>query len=235
MNLKILWATGFDQSYYDYAFQQVKATWDLLPGDVRFYTDDVIDELVDDPRAVHAPIDPRTCPGILSQNEAKFWKKSRSIITAIKNSDHDYCIWLDADVQVLAEPQVADLLPLKDQLLSVNNKTHAPRIVKTKNNIIDTFIDTGFLAINLRYPRLGEWLDHYEKFWHTDQMAQLRRKYDTYALEIIMAQHNYPWRNLWHGTNTGGKFYCGFEDSDLDRYFFHHWGRKRKDKLYTGT
>ena len=235
MSYSITWATGFDKEYYLYAFCQVKATWDLLPGDVKFYMDDDIEELALDPRAVYSPIDLATCPDILTQNEAKFWKKSRTIITAIRNSTSDYCIWLDADVQVLAIPDVTNLLPGPDQLISVNNKTHAPRIVQKGNNVFDTFLDTGFVAINLRHPDLEAWVDCYEKFWYTDKMAQLRRKYDTYALEVIMAEHNYAWRNLWHGTNTSGKFYCGFEDSDLEKYFFHHWGRKQKNALFAGA
>jgi hypothetical protein len=43
----------------------------------------------------------------------------------------------------------------------------------------------------------------------------------------------FNWKNLWDGdiTKGKGKFYCGFDNSPLEKFFFHHWGKKSKSKI----
>jgi hypothetical protein len=226
---KILWATGFNNTYYTQVFQKVKHSWNLLPGDVHFYTDESIADLTHDVRAMSSGIDLSKCPTNLSRKESKFWKKSLCIATAVRASlgKYDYCIWLDADVTVTKTPDILSVLPTGDELLSVNNKI-VTSVDSTQHNAIDIGLDTGFLAINLHHPNLVEWLEQYENIWNTTEMNSMLRKYDTYTLELILKKNNYNYKNLWHGVHTSGKHYCGFEDSDLAHYFFHHWGKKRK-------
>jgi hypothetical protein len=231
------WATGFDESYYKIIFNHVMPTWDLLPGDKKFYLDRPIACLHNDSRAVRSTTDLATCPDFLSGKETKFWRKSRSIVQALRESQkqYDYCIWLDADVRVLKSPIDADLLPGDDEVFSVNNKiidNPPSRDERLKNNyLVDLGIDTGFLAFNLRHPRLDELIDIYENFWQTSAMKNMIRKYDTYALMDIVQEHNFAYRNLWRGINTAGKNYCGFEDSNLEQYFYHYWGKKNKGTI----
>ena len=225
--MKVLWATGFDKKYYNWIFSKVQHTWKLLPNDLRFYTDDFIPALVDDPRAVPSGIDFSKCPPNLTRKESKFWKKALCIIAAVRAAhaqQYDYCIWLDADITVTGAPDLTSLLPDADQILSVNHKI----VPSGPGQRIDLGLDTGFVAVNLRHPQLLEWINHYENIWVTDEMNSMTRKYDTYVLDRIINKYSYPWKNLWHGVNTHGKHYCGFEDSDLEQYFFHHWGSKQK-------
>lgn len=232
----IVWVTGFDETYYKLVFDRVRSTWDLLSGDKRFYLDQPIADLSSANTRL-SNIDLAGCPNYLSGKETKFWRKSRSIIQAIKESraHYDYCVWIDADVRVLKSPAGADIFPAADQLFSVNNKiiSNPPTREQKLQDIylVDLGIDTGFLAFNLKHPDLDKFLDLYEKYWHTDAMRQMIRKYDTYALMDIVDHHNIAYRNLWRGTNTAGKHYCGFEDSELEQYFYHHWGKKNKGML----
>jgi hypothetical protein len=233
-NSKILWATGLNNTYYNLVFEKVIHTWNLLPGDVRVYMDDVVPGLKHDFRAVPSNLDQSTVPLNLSGNEIKFWRKSRSIVSAIKDSigNYDYCVWLDADVSVIKSPILADILPGVDEILSVNNKIVTRNPIEHLNKFdYDSGIDTGFIGFNLNHPQLKEWLEQYEQYWYTDKMEKFPRKYDTFVLETIVKDNGYKWNNLWYGVRTHGKFYCGFEDSNLEKYFYHHWGRKQKDNL----
>lgn len=226
--MKILWATGFDRVYYDWIFSKVRSTWESLPGDVKFYVDDNIPELKNDSRATPSRIDPTTCPPVLIRKETKFWKKAQCIIRAVhdaREKKYDYVIWLDADVTVTAQPRLDTLLPGPDDIVSVNHKIVIP------GSKIDLGLDTGFVAVNLNHPRLVEWLDQYTKIWQTNDLLTLKRKYDTYTLDHIINKYGYKWKNLWHGENTRGKRYCGFENSDLELYFYHHWGSKNKGNI----
>jgi hypothetical protein len=228
--MKVLWATGFNQIYYNWIFFKVSETWAQLPGDVRFYIDDDILELKNNPCAVPSGIDPTTCPSCLTTKESKFWKKAQCIIRAVHDAraqNYDYVIWLDADVTVTAPPQLDTLLPGKDHIVSVNHKI----VPVTSQSKIDLGLDTGFVAVNVKHPRLLEWLYHYTTIWNTDEMLTLKHKYDTYTLDRIINNYKYPWKNLWHGENTRGKRYCGFENSDLELYFFHHCGKKNKSNI----
>lgn len=234
--LKISWNTGFNKEYYNLFFKKVKHSWDLLPGDINFYIDENIHELTDDPRIVNFQPDLKACPTFLSGIEIKFWKKSRSIVQAIKNTKetHDYCIWLDADVKVNAVPIIEELIPRNNQLISVNNKivNFDKTIDKWKNPYLkDLGLDTGFIAINLKHDQIENFLLQYENFWNTDEIKEFVRKYDTYVLDRIINKNNFEYLNLWNGCFTGGKKYCGFEDSNLEKYFYHYWGKKQKANL----
>ena len=228
--MKILWATGFNRIYYDWIFSKVKLNWKSLPGDVKFYIDDNIPELEYDPRAVPSGIDPATCPLILTRKESKFWKKAQCIIRAVhdaREQKYDYVIWLDADITVTSPPRLDTLLPGPDDIISVNHKT----VPVTSESRIDLGMDTGFLAVNVNHSRLAEWLDQYTAIWNTDEMLTFKHKYDTYTLDRVLNKYGYQWKNLWTGTNTHGKRYCGFEDSDLEYYFLHHWGNRNKENI----
>jgi hypothetical protein len=234
---KIFCATGFDETYYRLVFKNVQSSWALAPGDQKFYLDQPIPALANDRRAVQSTMNLAMCPKFLSGKETKFWRKSRNIIQAVRESQahYDYCVWIDADVKILKSPLGADILPREHELFSVTNKlidNPPTREEKLKNiYLIDLGIDTGFLAFNLRHPRLNELMNLYENYWHTPAMQNMIRKYDTYALMDIVETHNFSYRNLWRGVNTSGKHYCGFEDSELEQYFYHYWGKKNKGTL----
>jgi len=233
----ILWVTSFDKTYFHYVFKKVYPTWQLLPGDHVFYVDDTINELDLDSRVIASVIDRGRCPEYIAGKEVKFWLKSRSTVQALRESigKYDYMIWLDADVRVLQSPDQADILPGEDDLFSVNEKTvinppsHEAKLLNP--TLIDLGIDTGFLAWNLRHPQILDLIELYDRFWDTTTMAQMIRKYDTYALKHIVIENQYQYRNLWNGKYSAGKRYCGFEDSALDQYFYHYWGNKNKDNI----
>jgi hypothetical protein len=230
--MKILWATSFDAKYYEWIFFTIQSSWDLLEGNKIFYMDNEIQQLANDSRAVLSNIDFSKSPVGVSMKDKKFWRKSQSFISAIRlasKNQYDYCIWLDADVMILKKPELSELLPGPDQIISVNHKTVIP------GGVADLGLDTGFVAVNINHPQLHTWVDQYEEFWNLDEMETLTQKYDTYVLDRIINKHGYQWKNLWYGVHTHGKHYCGFEDSDLEKYFFHHWGKARKNALYRST
>lgn len=231
------WVTGFDSIYYNYVFRFALPSWQCLPGDQYFYVDQIINDLRDDARVVTADWDRTLCPDYLSGKEVKFWLKSRSQVQALRHTlgKYHYCVWLDADVRVLKDPRDADIWPGPTDLFSVNEKTikDAPsREDKLKNpKLVDLGIDTGFVAWNLHHPQIEKFIEDYAAFWDNDIMPTMLRKYDTYALKHIVVTENYAYRNLWHGVCTKGKHYCGFEDSDLEQYFYHHWGQRNKRNI----
>ena len=175
-------------------------------------------------------------PKTISGNEIKFWKKSRSIVYALEKfkKNYDYIIWLDSDIAILKTPNTDMFLPNEDELLSVANKivNYDKTIDKFQNPyLVDLGLDTGFIAFNLKFKYFENWLQEYKNFWETDEINQFVRKYDTYVLDRIIEKNKYNYRNLWSGQHTKGKYYCGFEDTALEDYFYHYWGRKQKDNL----
>jgi hypothetical protein len=223
---KIVWFTGLNNEYYNNVFSNVITTWDKLPGDVIFYVDDAIKDLEKDPRAIFSTVDYSNPPDRFTPSEYKFWKKSRSIITGIKdavNNNYDFAIWLDADVEILTTFKETNILPNESQLLSANSK------IPNKN----TALDTGFVAFNLKNINLNKFLYEYQNFWSNGQiqlLAEYTLRYDAPALEKILKDNNIGWKNLWYGFMKNSKRgYCGFEDSELENYFLHYFGKyKRK-------
>jgi hypothetical protein len=225
----VVWFTGFNSEYYTSVFSTVIDSWSVLPGNIHFYVDENIDELKNDNRVIYSHIDYTNQPIDFNKLEFKFWKKSRSIVTGIKDAitkNYDYAIWLDADVEVLKEPLLKNLLPRTDELLSANSKI--------PDN--GTALDTGFVAFNLKNESLRVFLNEYESFWKNGKIELLKNytfRYDAPALEKILQDNKINWKNLWYGTITHhkkeGKHYCGFQDSELEEYFYHYWGKfKRK-------
>lgn len=217
---KIIWVTAFSQQYHDTVFSKVIDSWDLLPGNVEFLIDDPLVKINS-----KYSMDIVNLGELPSKNfsvaEIKFWKKSRSIVHAIEKykENYDICIWLDADVQVLENPDLTLLLPNEDELLSANRKI-------PKNN---TAIDTGYVAFNLKHQKINQFLGLYKNFWNTNEINNLPYRYDTCVLEQVLFTAPFNWKNLWNGDITKGKYYCGFEDSKLEKYFYHYWGKKRKE------
>ena len=67
---------------------------------------------------------------------------------------------------------------------------------------------------------------------NTEEFDNLTFRYDTLVLEEIIKNNNYPWKNLWYGyIKTSRKHYCGFEDSELENYFIHYWGKFKREIL----
>ncbi len=221
MEHKILWFTGINSNYYTQVFSQVIETWNLLPGDIKIYSDDFIENLKNDKRMTVVNDDYKIIKK-MNELEFKFFKKSRTIIKGIKEAreNYDYCIWLDADVKVLQSPNLENLLPKKSEIISANSKI-------PDNN---TAIDTGFVAINLNCKYLNHWIAEYENFWFTEEFDTLTFRYDTLVLEEVIRKKNYSWKNLWYGyIKNSRKHYCGFEDSELENYFSHYWGKFKRE------
>jgi len=218
---RILWFTGLNLDYYEKVFSRVIDTWSLLPGDVKIYSDNQIECLKTDQRVCITNSIYKN-PKKLNNLEFKFFKKSRSILNGIKENygKYDYCIWLDADVKVIQSPSLSNLLPGTLEIISANSKI-------PDNN---TAIDTGFLSINMNHPCLLKWIAEYENFWDSEDLDNLTFRYDTLVLEEIIKKNNYLWKNLWYGTiKNSRKHYCGFEDSELENYFLHYWGKFKKE------
>ena len=86
-----------------------------------------------------------------------------------------------------------------------------------------TRLTVGFWNIN-------DWIFQYENFWETIEFDSLTFRYDTLVLEEIIKKNNYPWKNLWYGfIKNSRKHYCGFEDSELENYFLHYWGKFKRE------
>lgn len=218
---KVIWATSFSEQYYNDIFSKISESWNNIHQDIKFYLDHPIKNFLDQ-RSEILPFhgDP---PRYLKGNEIKFWKKAKSFMHFIDQAkeSYDYAIWLDADVEVLSEPDLSKLLPTQHEAISANSKV--PRN--------GTSIDTGFVAVNLKYDKINDWVDAYKKSWRKEILEQFPLKYDTFVIEKVLSDQNHKWKNLWHGKITKGKSYCGFEDSDLDLYFRHYWGKRNKENI----
>lgn len=210
--MKILWTSGTSKDYYQTVSSKTLPTWNYLKGNKLLYLDDVFDIIeietkITDFSKWQAPVK-------LSSAERKFYRKSRSILSALENTNYDYIIWIDGDVEILQEPNLSEILPTNDDLMSVVKKPGKD----------GTGTDTGFIAFNTNHKNISYFIEEYSNYWISDKLNSLPFRYDACVLEKIVEK--YQWKNLF--VELKGKPHCGFEGTLLEPYFTHHWGKKGK-------
>lgn len=222
--MKILWTSGTSRRYYTTVSSNTLPSWKYLDGDKKIYTDQ--DMLIGGINTETVNFNYWPEPSDLTPSEYKFYRKSRSIVSALKGSigQYDYLIWLDGDVEVITKPHLPKILPRKDQVLSTIKKF-------SKNG---TGLDSGFIAFNLKHKKIHNLLFEYTQYWQLEKLNDLPYRYDACVLEKIL--ENYNWKNLINEDYNGikdKKNHCGFEGSELENYFYHYWGKKQKQQQFS--
>lgn len=219
--MKILWTSGTSQAYFQTVFGYNIRSWKYLNGDKVIYTDQPF--TISGYRTKESRYWAWTAPEDFNTSEFKFFKKSRSIVSALNDGikHYDYVIWVDGDVEVLQQPKLDVILPKEDEIVSAVQKPG-------KNG---TGLDTGFVAFNLKHKKINDLLFEYTYYWQTDKINSLSYRFDAPVLEDILKK--YKWKNLLIDDERllGKKNHCGFDNSLLDPYFRHYWGKKQKQQM----
>jgi hypothetical protein len=221
--MKILWTSGASQRYYSSVSGYTLESWKYLIGDKILYLDEPFKiPTIETRNTLFSKW--RLPPQDFNTTEKKFWRKSRSIVSALNDAikeNYDYVIWLDGDVEVIKQPDLDAILPNGDEVVSaVQNKQK-----------FGTGLDTGFVAFNLNSKQFNNLLFEYTYFWQTPKIHDLPYRFDAPVLEKILEKH--IWKNLYVDRDVKGKSHCGFENSLLDSYFIHYWGKKQKMQQFS--
>lgn len=152
--------------------------------------------------------------GRFAQECVRFSHKVQAQITHIRKSSADYVIWLDADVVQHTEytqEQFQALMPSESELFTFLDR----QPVK--------YAETGWIAYNMRHPRLKEFVNRLEDIYLSRELFTLEQWHDAYVWDQVRIRGNYPARNLLHNPRSSEPF----DDSDLGAYFRHHKGPRK--------
>jgi hypothetical protein len=193
-----------------YANKSLK-TWQDLP--IIYWEGDLIDPRWDLWRTAARGHE----TGRFEQECVRFSHKVQAQIHHSRLCRADYMIWLDADVVQhveYTEEEFETLLPAEDELCTFLDR----QPVK--------YAETGWIAYNMRHPRLKEFMRVLEDMYLTRMIFTLQQYHDAFVWDYVRQRGNYPARNLLHKAKTSEPF----DDSDLAPWFRHHKG-SRKAKI----
>ena len=200
--------TALNQKLHtDYA-QRSMSTWQTEP--VVYWEGDLIDSRWQNWRQVAATRQTAR----FEQTCVRFSHKVEAQIHHSRRCTADYMIWLDADVvqhSVYSEEDFETLMPAPDELCTFLDR----QPVK--------YAETGWIAYNMRHPRLKEFMRRLEDIYLTQEIFSLPEWHDAYVWDHVRQRGNYPARNLLHKNRSSEPF----DDSDLAPWFRHHKGQRK--------
>jgi hypothetical protein len=219
MKRDILWVTGFSESYYNAVGKITLGTWNFLTNDHIFFSESRISHkgtiyIGEEMKNYHPDLQNKIFNE--SKKTYKFFKKAFCIWYALKNYQDKYksIIWLDTDVLVKKPFDVNEFLPNQDQIFST--------IIHGQHGC-----DSGFVAFNTDYPDFDKFVDEYIDYYLSGRIYQMHNPWDAYILEDFSKRM--PVKNLFSGKPS--KEDCGFQNTLLDPYLDHYWGKKGKIEL----
>lgn len=223
--MRILYASGTSRSYFSTISGYTLPSWKYLTGDKVLYLDEEFKIPAFNTKTMI--FEKWKQPTLYSTSEHKFYRKSRCIVQALEDGKkYDYVIWIDGDVEVIKQPKLIDILPDNDELVSAVQKPGKD----------GTGLDSGFVAFNMKHKSLDIFLSEYTSFWLDDERLEaLPYRFDAPVLEEILKK--YKWKNLlnndYNRDDPYAKHHCGFDGSELEKYFLHYWGKKQKVQRFS--
>ncbi len=103
----------------------------------------------------------------------KFAHKVYATIHASQDTDLDYLIWLDSDVEIfqpITIDYIRNFLPT-DCCISYLGRRK--------------FAETGFLIFNMRHPKIKDFFNRYEWYYNTDTLYSLKEFHDGYVFNVV--------------------------------------------------
>lgn len=181
---KILWVTGFSESYYNAIGKNTIAHWNKLSEDKLFLSEMDISNLpgnvinIKDELSNFHPLLQKEIFN-KSKKAYKFFKKAFCIWFALKNykSKYDYIIWLDTDAVIENSFNVDNFLPEDDQLFST--------IIRGEHGC-----DSGFVAFNTNYKNFDNLVTEYIDYYIDGKIWSMFNPWDAYILEDFLKEKN---------------------------------------------
>ena len=216
----IIWVTSFSKKYYDTIGYKTLDSWKFINDDKVFlceldpgYVDTEIAKI--DIRESLQQFEPELQKSISRQQRKayKFFKKAYCIWYALCNfsGDYDFVLWVDTDSVIKKTVDTQRLLPDPDQLFATT--------IRGVNAC-----DSGFIAFNTNHSRFETFRDEYISFYTQGKIWQMTNPWDAYILEDIAKRESI--RNLYFGNPMDNS--CGLENTYVEEYINHFWGKKRK-------
>lgn len=217
--MKLHFITSLSQEYWFDVAQYCVPTWDL-PGKVTVYFEQdsgSIEWTKKVPYEMVLQTPPVLSSGLVNDRRkvVKFWGKSFAQITAIKNrQDNERIIWIDSDIEQLAEFDQKYFTFDFDQAVAVMNSSDG-----------NDCWESGIVLFNQQNDKLGKVVKDYENLWLDPGLEnQVWKPYDAQVLGKVV-EDNYL--NL---CNHSGSNKDALANS-LYGPWFKHWINKENKEL----
>ncbi len=221
--MKLRFVTSISKNYWNETAKYCIPTWNL-PGEVTVYIDQSagdIDWITDVPfHKELVSVSPLPHRHAERTKIRKFWGKSFCQIDAVRNRSIDErIIWIDADVEQIAECKAADFTFDFTEPFAIMNSADQ-----------EDCWETGLVIFNQQFRKLNMAIRRYENVWKDEEeLFGLFRPYDAFVLGLVAEEKGYL--NLCKTT-------CDNEFAlDNSRYgkIFKHWINKDNKKLLQET
>lgn len=148
------------------------------------------------------------------QTCVRFSHKVQAQIWHSRLTQADYMIWLDADVaqlRTISQEELAAVMPGPADLCTFLDR----QPVK--------YAETGWIAYNMRHPRIKEFFRRLEDVYLTQEIWSLAQWHDAFVWDHVRQRGRYPARNLLHNARSSEPF----DHSDLGGVWRHYKGQRK--------
>lgn len=121
----------------------------------------------------HLPLPMRTRKGRFRWDAVRFAHKTYAIFDAVRRTDADVLIWIDADTRFFAPVTMQEL----DVLAPVAS---AASCLQRRN-----YSECGFVTYNLRHPETARLLAEFEAMYTQDLLFAEREFHDSYLFDVV--------------------------------------------------
>jgi hypothetical protein len=194
--LSIAWSGLADSKYYHYIAKYCLPSWQYLPGDKFIVHDsnDITDHNLKVINWEYAYNRDNTFTKKCKRTKpVNFWRKMQSQIWALKTlREYDWVILLDTDVEVLNFNQT--------EFTKILNGIKESKLFWATGESQKKRLDAGHIVVNMRDPRLNQFIFDYEYIWESGRIFELDRYYDGQAVESLFNVYpSYKIPNTDHG------------------------------------
>lgn len=159
--------------------------------------------------------------GSFKRSAVRFSHKVQAQIHALRNSQADIVIWLDADVEFFRVPTDEELkavLPHDDEAV-----TFLDRSAVMVENSLGMHAETGWLAWNRRHPAVEEFLLRWERIYLDNLLWSLPQWHDAWVWDWLRRLTALPARSISQNSTNSNVW----PDSLLGAWSFHHKGPRK--------
>jgi hypothetical protein len=220
--VSIAWSGLADSRYFHHIAKYCLPSWQKLPGDKYIVHDsnDINDPNINVIKWEHAyNKNAEFTKKCKKTKPVNFWRKMQSQIWALKNlKEYEWVVLLDTDVEILDFNQVE----FNEILKSIKSTRHFWATGESHRKKLDA----GHIVINMRDPRLNQFIYDYENIWESGEIFSLSRSYDGEAVESLFSLYpSVKIPNIDHGgglhTYTLGTVHYGSKIPKLLRAYLH--------------
>ena len=144
----------------------------------------------------------------------RFSHKAEAQIELLREfNSYDYVVWIDADVVQVkgyTDGWLQAQMPKEDTLCNYIGRSKWP--------------ETGWIAYNMRHPRLHQFVDMFEQIYLSNRIFELEQWHDAFVWDYVMTLGDFPRHSI---TRPHSHKFCSFESTCIGEVFEHRKGKRK--------